>query len=134
VQSYYLSVQRQLGANRILDIAYVGNHSLKLMNIGNFNQRNVNMGRGADGLFIRPYPAVGDIIDTYPGGYGNYNGLQLRYEQRKVHDLTVLNSFTYSRAFDNAAGNLENSFGNNPVRRISTIRVRTTVPRSTTSR
>ena len=134
VQSYYLSVQRQLGANRILDIAYVGNHSLKLMNIGNFNQRNVNMGRGADGLFIRPYPAVGDIIYTYPGGYGNYNGLQVRYEQRKVHDLTVLNSFTYSRAFDNAAGNLENSFGNNPVRRISTIRVRTTVPRSTTSR
>jgi len=114
VQSYYLSVQRQLGANRILDIAYVGNHSLKLMNIGNFNQRNVNMGRGADGLFIRPYPAVGDIIYTYPGGYGNYNGLQVRYEQRKVHGLTVLNSFTYSRAFDNAAGNLENSFGNNP--------------------
>ena len=29
-------------------------------------------------------------------------------------DLTLLNSFTYSRTFDNAAGNLENSFGNNP--------------------
>ena len=114
VESYYASVQQQLGRNRILDLAYVGNHSVKLMNIGNFNQRNTNMGRGSDGLFIRPYPTIGDIIYSYPGGYGNYNGLQVRFEQQNVGGLTLLNSFTYSRTFDNAAGNLENSFGNNP--------------------
>ena len=114
VESYYASVQQQLGRNRILDLAYVGNHSVKLMNIGNFNQRNTNLGRGSDGLFIRPYPTIGDIIYSYPGGYGNYNGLQVRFEQQNVSGFYTSELGSPTRTFDNAAGNLENSFGNNP--------------------
>ena len=114
MESYYASVQQQLGRNRILDLAYVGNHSVKLMNIGNFNQRNTNLGRGSDGLFIRPYPTIGDIIYRIWEDTGTTTVCRCVSSSRMSADSTLLNSFTYSRTFDNAAGNLENSFGNNP--------------------
>ena len=41
VENYYLAVQRQLTKNILLDIAYVGNHGLKLEQFLNGNQRNV---------------------------------------------------------------------------------------------
>ena len=44
VQSYYVGFQASVGKNRNVDIAYVGNHSLKLQEIGTFNQRNPALG------------------------------------------------------------------------------------------
>ena len=43
VENYYLAVQRQLGKNSLVDIAYVGNHGLKLQHFLNGNQRNINV-------------------------------------------------------------------------------------------
>ena len=41
VENYYLAVQRQLWRNSLVDIAYVGNHGLKLQAFLNGNQRNI---------------------------------------------------------------------------------------------
>ena len=41
VENYYLAVQRQLTKNSLVDIAYVGNHGLKLQGFLNGNQRNI---------------------------------------------------------------------------------------------
>jgi hypothetical protein len=106
VQSYFLSVQQQLAKNTLLDIAYVGNRGSKLQGFLNGNQKNPSAG------FTRPYGNwPSDITEALNEFYSHYDALQVRYEQRFVAGLTLLNSFTWSHALDNASASLE---GNSP--------------------
>jgi hypothetical protein len=106
VESYFASVQQQLAKNIILDIAYVGNHGLKLQGFINGNQKNPANG------FARPFSNwPSDITTALNGFWSNYNALQVRYEQRFVAGLSLLNSFTWSHSLDNASASLE---GNTP--------------------
>jgi hypothetical protein len=93
--SYYFSVQRELMKNTLMEVAYVGNHGLKLETIGNLNQRDPSKN------FARPIPTWSEITNPRNAGYGNYNSLQVRYEQRFVAGLTMLNSFTWGKSMDN---------------------------------
>ena len=101
VQNYYLDIQRTLAKNTLLDVAYVGNHGAKLLQLANFNQKNPSLG------FARPIPNYGDITIPLHEAYSHYDSLQVRYEQRLVAGLTLLNSFTWSHALDNAGASLE---------------------------
>ena len=106
VESYFLSVQQQLAKNTILDVAYVGNHGVKLQGFLNGNQINPANG------FKRPFNNwPSDITEALNEFWSNYNALQVRYEQRFAGGLTLLNSFTWSHALDNASASLE---GNTP--------------------
>ncbi|WP_263367211.1 TonB-dependent receptor [Edaphobacter bradus] len=106
VESYFLSVQRELSKNILLDVAYVGNHGLKLQGFLNANQKNPSLG------FTRPYANwPSDITAAVNEFYSNYNALQVRYEQRMVGGLTLLNSFSWEHSLDNASASLE---GNTP--------------------
>ncbi|GGA69648.1 hypothetical protein GCM10011507_21480 [Edaphobacter acidisoli] len=106
VESYFLSVQQQISKNTLLDIAYVGNHGLKLEGFLNANQKNPALG------FARPYTQwPSDITQALNEFYSNYNALQVRYEQRMVGGLTLLNSFSWEHSLDNASASLE---GNTP--------------------
>jgi hypothetical protein len=106
VESYFLSVQKQLSKNTLLDVAYVGNHGVKLQGFVNANQMNPSLG------YARPYANwPSDITEALNEFYSNYNSLQVRYEQRMVSGLTLLNSFTWEHALDNASASLE---GNTP--------------------
>ena len=106
VENYFLSVQEQLFKNSVLDIAYVGNHGLKLQGFVNGNQKNPSNG------FARPYANwPSDITEALNEFYSNYNALQVRYEQRMAGGLTLLNSFSWEHALDNASASLE---GNTP--------------------
>ena len=106
VESYFVSVQRELAKNILVDVAYVGNHGLKLEGFLNANQKNPSQN------FARPYANwPSDITAAVNGFYSNYNALQVRYEQRMVAGLTLLNSFTWSHSMDNASASLE---GNTP--------------------
>ena len=108
VESYYLAIQRQLFKNSLVDVAYVGNHGLKLQGFVNGNQRNIS----AAGTYSRPFGAwPSDITEALNEFTSNYNSLQVRYEQRMVAGLTLLNSFTWEHALDNASASLE---GNTP--------------------
>jgi hypothetical protein len=108
VESYYFAVQQQLFKNTLLDVAYVGNHGLKLLQFLNGNQRNVT----ATGGYSRPFSAwPSDITEALDEAYSNYNSLQVRYEQRMTGGLTLLNSFTWEHSLDNASSSLE---GNTP--------------------
>nr|WP_049789282.1 hypothetical protein [Granulicella tundricola] len=107
VESYFLSVQRELAKNIRVDIAFVGNHGLKLQGFVNANQLNPAVGFAqAD----RPVPKFSS----------NYNSLQVRYEQRFLGGLTLLNSFTWSHALDMASaspeGNTQSPQGSNNIR------------------
>jgi hypothetical protein len=102
VESYYISVQQQVMKNALLDIAYVGNHGLKLEGFLNANQKNPSLG------FARPFGNwPSDITEARNEFFSNYNSLQVKYEQRFVAGLTLLNSFTWEHSLDNAAASLE---------------------------
>lgn len=112
VESWFLSIQHQLSKNTLVDIAYAGNHALKLLLFANFNQAHpFTTGTLATN---RPIPSFGDITYAFNGGAGNYQSLQARIEHRTNGGLLLLNSFTYSHAIDNASGSLENPNGNFP--------------------
>ena len=116
VESYYLAVQRQLFKNTLIDVAYVGNHGLKLQQILNGNQRNVAgtavTGGLASPVYARPFANwPSDITEALNEAMSNYNSLQVRYEQRMVRGLTLLNSFTWEHSLDSASSSLE---GNTP--------------------
>jgi hypothetical protein len=111
VQSYFLSVQQQLAKNTLLDIAYVGNHGAKLQGFLNGNQLNPAV-RTSTGAFTRPFGNwPSDITEALNEFSSHYDALQVRYEQRFVAGLTLLNSFTWSHSLDNASASLE---GNSP--------------------
>ena len=111
VESFYLAIQRQLFKNSLIDVAYVGNHGLKLQQIINGNQRNVTGGTTA-ATYARPFANwPSDITEALNEAMSNYNALQVRYEQRMVGGLTLLNSFTWEHSLDNASASLE---GNTP--------------------
>jgi hypothetical protein len=102
VESYFLSVQQQLAKNSLVDIAYVGNHGLHLEGFMNGNQKNPANG------FARPFANwPSDITEAYNEFYSNFNALEVRYEQRGVAGLTLLNSFTWEHSMDNASASLE---------------------------
>ena len=106
VESYFLDIQRTLSKNTLLDIAYVGNHGLKLEGFLNANQKNPSLG------FTRPYSKwPSDITEAMNEFSSNFNSLQVKYEQRFVAGLTLLNTFTWEHALDNASASLE---GNTP--------------------
>ncbi|MGA2570007.1 MAG: TonB-dependent receptor [Terracidiphilus sp.] len=112
-ESWFLSVQKTLRQNMLLDIAYVGNHGVHLQGFINANQKNPANG------FVRPYPNWGgylyntttfnngDITEALSEFHSSYNALQARYEQRMVGGLTLLNSFSWQHAFDNASSTLD---------------------------
>ncbi len=112
VESWFLSIQRQLAKDTIIDIAYVGNHALKLLLFANFNQAHpFTTGTLAQN---RPIAGFGDITYAFNGGASNYHSLQARFEHRYGAGLSLLNSFTYSHTIDNGSGSLENPNGNFP--------------------
>ena len=105
-EDYFLSVQSQLAKNILVDVAYVGNHGVKLQGFLNANQINPATG------FTRPYTQwPSDITAAINEFWSHYDALQVRYEQRSVAGLTLLNSFTWSNSLDNASASLE---GNTP--------------------
>jgi hypothetical protein len=62
-------------------------------------------------VYTRPFNWPSDITEALNEFYSHYNALQVKYEQRMVAGLTLLNSFTWEHSLDNASASLE---GNTP--------------------
>jgi hypothetical protein len=114
VQSWHFTVQQELRKDLLLDVAYVGNHSVGLNILSDANQALPNqLGQNLSLLARRPIQGFTDIEIAYNGGFGSYDGLQVKLEKRNSNGLYFLNSFTWSKALDNAPGHLENYDGDN---------------------
>jgi hypothetical protein len=95
-----------LAKNILVDVAYVGNHGVKLQGFLNANQKNPALG------FARPYANwPSDITEALNEFYSHFDSLQAKYEQRFVGGLTLLNSFAWEHSLDNSSASLE---GNSP--------------------
>ena len=123
VQSYHLTVQRQLSNTTTFEVAYVGEHGVKLQVLADLNQSvanavtatcNPSVNSGCLSLAARrPIPTFTTIEESLSQGFLTYNGLQSKIEHRTGHGLYLLNSFTWSRALDNASGHLDTPDGDN---------------------
>jgi hypothetical protein len=123
IQSYHLTVQRQLTNNTTFEVSYVGEHGVKLQVLADLNQAapnaitatcNPTTTSGCLPLQARrPIKNFTGIEETLPDGFLTYNGLQTKLEHRTGHGLYLLNSFTWSRAQDNASGHLDTPAGDN---------------------
>ena len=114
VQSWHFTVQHELAHNLLLDVAYVGNHGVGLMILTDANQALPNLpGKNLSVNARRPYSTFTTIEEAYDGGFSTYHGLQAKLEKRYSGGLYFINSFTWSKAIDNAPGHLENYDGDN---------------------
>jgi hypothetical protein len=115
VQSWFASVQRELGQNMIIDLAYVGNAADDMLLFANFNQAAPNNSAGTIPLQARrPIPGFADITYSFNGGKSRYNAFQAKFDWRLRSGLAVLSSLTLAKTEDNGAGSLENPNGNFP--------------------
>ena len=114
VQSWHVSVQRELLPNLLVDVGYVGNRSRDIMILADYNQARPNGAtENATLQARRPIAGFQEIQIAFGGGKGDYHALQVKVERRYSRGLYLLNSFTWSRARDNASGHLETQNGDN---------------------
>ncbi|MCU1327324.1 MAG: TonB-dependent receptor, plug, partial [Bryobacterales bacterium] len=116
VQSYFVSVQREVMANTVLDIGYVGNRSTNIPLIADYNQA-APQPTATSTLSLaarRPIQGYGAITWFNPAGFSNYNSLQVKLDRRFTNGLQLLNSFVWGKAIDNSGQSLDGNGGNEP--------------------
>jgi hypothetical protein len=114
IQSWVVSVQRQILKDTVVEVAYNGNHSSRLPIIGDYNQANPNAPGGTLTVQARrPIQSFGAITWVDPVGINDYNGLSVRFEKRFSKGLYVLNSFTWGKSIGDSEQALEQAPGQN---------------------
>jgi hypothetical protein len=110
VQSFQLSVQREIAPKTFLDLAYVGNHGVHEQILADANQATPNAAGGSLSLQARrPITNFGAIQESFNGGPSLYNAFEVKLEKRYGSGIYVANSFTWSHAQDLASANQENT-------------------------
>ncbi|HTW63018.1 MAG TPA: TonB-dependent receptor [Bryobacteraceae bacterium] len=108
IQNWFLSVQRELTQDTLIEVSYNGNHSLRLPIIADYNEATPNLPGGTLGVQARePIPSFGPITWVDPAGDDDYNGLSVRFEHRFSHGLYFLNSFTWGKGLGDSEQALE---------------------------
>lgn len=120
IQNWQVSIQQEIFGDMVLDVAYVGNRADNLVILADYNQaRPLTPAEAAlpaaqqpSLQARRPIQGFGSISAVLPEGFSNYNALQVKLERRFAKGLYFLNSFTWSKAIDNASQVLEEPNGN----------------------
>ena len=98
VQQWNLTIQHQLKGNILLQTGYIGNQGTKL---GVIRQTNLPMPGPSAIQPRRPYPTFGSIEINEPTGRSIYHGWQTKIEKRYSAGLSLVASYTWSKAIDN---------------------------------
>jgi Carboxypeptidase regulatory-like domain/TonB dependent receptor len=101
VSEWNLQLQRQIGTNESLSLAYVGTHGAHLMR--NYNANQTLYGTGAE---MDPQLS-GSITIQDSRGKSDYHSLQIQYEHRLAAGLEATGAFTWSKSTDDSCGNLD---------------------------
>jgi hypothetical protein len=112
IQTWFLSVQRELPHNTVVELTYSGNHSSRLPIVADYNQALPNQPGQSLGIQPRrPDQSFGAITWVDPAGISTYNGLAARVEHRFSEGFYFLNSFTWSKALGDSEQALETASG-----------------------
>jgi hypothetical protein len=99
LMQWNLGVQRQVGSNMVVGIAYVGSHGSNLAYVTDLNQVPQSL-LGATDSTSRPYPEFQSITGVRPIATSNYNSLQAQIERRMSNGLEFNFNYTWSHMLD----------------------------------
>ena len=132
VQAFHLSVEQQLPRKTTLEIAYVGSHGVHIAALANYNQAKLctaaeissgacKSSGSASLLNRRPIANFTDILTETNADFLTYNSLQTKLEHRFSDGFFLINSFTWSQAYNNSSADLESNNGDSAVVNIANI-------------
>ncbi len=96
-----INVQRQIGTNGVLTVAYVGLRGTHILVTDNINEALPGPGAVAS---RRPYPNLGDGTAVGPWGNSLYNSLQTTFQRRLSGGMSLLAAWTWSHSIDDSSG------------------------------
>ena len=114
--NFNLNLQKQLGTNYLVELAYAGSRGRDLMAKVNPNQAPPVVGVTNSNI-NRPFavlaPELRDIGQAASIGWVDYNGLLLKFQRRFADNFSFLNAYTFGKAMDINSDNDGNvSFAN----------------------
>ncbi|MBI3682261.1 MAG: TonB-dependent receptor, partial [Acidobacteria bacterium] len=137
-QQWNFNIQRSLGRNMVLEVAYAGNKGTKLALTHQLNQLRpeqlalgnallqlapnpfyglITVGALAQptvqqGQLLRPYPHFTGVSPSNAAwGNSNYHALQTRFERRFAQGFSLLAAYTWSKTMADGADGLWNNNG-----------------------
>ncbi len=93
MQQWNANLQYELGANWMVDVAYVGSKGTNLSDVRDINQQ---FQFAPDGFFS-------SILFVESEANSSYNALQVRSEKRMSHGISFLASYTFSKSIDDVS-------------------------------
>jgi hypothetical protein len=100
VSQWNLQVQRQIGINQSLSLAYVGTHGARITRNYDANQLLYNTG-------AKRFANLGSVTTQDNSGKSDYHSMQAQYERRFTSGFQFLGAFTWSKTIDDGCGNLD---------------------------
>ncbi|PYT74704.1 MAG: hypothetical protein DMG39_02045 [Acidobacteria bacterium] len=100
VSQWNLQVQRQIGVNQSVSLAYVGTHGARITRNYDANQQLFTTG-------ARRFPNLGSVTTQDNSGKSDYHSLQAQYDRRVLNGLQFLGAFTWSKTIDDGCGDLD---------------------------
>jgi hypothetical protein len=116
VQSFNVSVQRDIGWAGVLDVSYVGSLGRELPFV-----QDINAAAPGTGTAGEPYNVAAYGYHTAPiflestGATSNYNALQVNIAKRFSKNFSMTIAYTWSRALDDTDGYLPMQSAYNPL-------------------
>jgi hypothetical protein len=102
-RQWNLNVQRSMGTNYMVEVAYVGSQGRQMLLKGDPNQAPPIVGV-SDANVNRPYatisPALRQIGQVQSKGTLDYNALLVKFQRRFADNFSFLNSYTWGKAID----------------------------------
>jgi hypothetical protein len=105
VEAWNLSFQRELPAHFVFDLAYVGNHGVRIgvarnINVASFTAPTSAIGN-TDYLL---YPRTGSTTLYWDGMSSMYNSLQTKLDRRFTNGLGITTAFTFGKGMGYQTG------------------------------
>ena len=99
IQQWHLSLQQEIGVNRVVELSYVGSKGTKLRTARDINQpRPSPLPENP-----RPVPTFADINLLESRANSSYHSLQVRFQQHFASGFSALSSYTWGKSIDTAS-------------------------------
>ncbi|MCL4793475.1 MAG: carboxypeptidase regulatory-like domain-containing protein [Bryobacteraceae bacterium] len=99
-QTWSMTVQRQIGADWMAELGYVGSRGINLLAARNHNEVAIGPGSVAD---RRPYQALRDIANITifePMNMSTYHGMTMRVQRQFTRGFSLLGVYTFGKSLD----------------------------------